>query len=51
MKVWDSYGRDGRRIESPEGGGNRPGRPTESSKLDLWELSGTEPSTKEHTLS
>jgi hypothetical protein len=43
-----SYGSVGR-TEGPEGHGNPTGRPTESTNLDVWELSETEPLTKEHT--
>jgi hypothetical protein len=49
MEVRDSYGRVGGRIEGPEGDRNSTGRPTKSTHLDPWELSDTEPPTKEHT--
>jgi hypothetical protein len=44
-----SYGRVGRRIEGPEGDKNSTGRRRDSTNLDPWELSETEPPTKEHT--
>jgi len=39
-----------RRIEGPEGNRNSVGKLTESNNLDPWELSETEPPTKEHTM-
>jgi hypothetical protein len=45
----DPYGRVRRRTERTEGGGNPIGRLAVSSNLALWELSETEPPTKEHT--
>jgi hypothetical protein len=45
MEIRDSYGR----AEDPERDKNSMGRPTESTNLDPWELSETEPPTKEHT--
>jgi hypothetical protein len=47
--TWHSYGRVWKRIEGPEGDRNSTGKPTESTNLDTWELSETEPQTKEHT--
>jgi hypothetical protein len=49
MEVEDSHGRTGGQIEGTEWGGNFTGRPTVSTNLDPWELSETEPSTKECT--
>jgi hypothetical protein len=49
-EVRDSFGRVERRIEVLEGDKNSIGRPTESTNLDPWGLSETEPPTKEHTL-
>ena len=49
MGIGDSYG-VGRRIAGPEGDENSTGRPIESTNLDPWKLSETEPPTKEHTL-
>jgi hypothetical protein len=43
--LWKS----GRRIEGPKVPGNLTGEPTESTNLDPWELSETQPPTKEHT--
>jgi hypothetical protein len=48
-EVRDHYGRVRGRIEGAEGDGNHIGRPTMSTKLDLWELPETETSNKEHT--
>jgi hypothetical protein len=39
VKVADFYGRIGRRIEGPKQDVRPTGRPTESTTLDLWELS------------
>jgi hypothetical protein len=47
-KVWNLYGRIGRRIEGSE----RDGNPTTGPRvtiLDLWELSETQSPTKKHT--
>ena len=49
MQLRDFYGRFRERIDSPEGDRNSTGRPTESTNLDPWGLSETEPPTKEHT--
>jgi hypothetical protein len=40
----------GGRVEGPEGIGTPQEDPTESTNLDPWGLSETEPPTKEHTL-
>jgi hypothetical protein len=52
-KLWteagNTYGRVRERTERTERNSNPIGRPTVSPNLDLWELSETEPSTKEHT--
>jgi hypothetical protein len=45
----ESYGRVEGRIEGPEGDRYSSGRPTESTNLDLWEFSETEPPNREHT--
>jgi len=37
------------KIEGPERDGNPTGRPKESTNLDPWEVSESEPPTKEHT--
>ena len=42
-----SYEKVGGRIKDPEGNRNSTGRPTESTNLDPWGLSETEPPTKE----
>ena len=47
-EVGNPNGRVRGRIEGAEGDGNPIGRPTVSTNLDLWELSETEPPTKEH---
>ena len=44
----NSYWRVRERIEDPEGERNSTRRPTESTTLDPWQLSETEPPTKEH---
>ena len=49
-KVGDPYGRVGERIEGPVAYRNHTGRPTEPTNLDAWEISETEPPTKEHSL-
>jgi hypothetical protein len=49
MKLRDSYGRDGGKIDSLEGVRNSTGRPTESTNLNPYRLSETDPSTKAHT--
>ena len=41
--------RAGRRIAGPKGDGNSTGRPTQSTNLEPWGLSETEPPTKENT--
>jgi hypothetical protein len=43
------YGRVGGRVEGPGGDRDSTGRSTESTNLGPWELSETEPPTKEHT--
>jgi hypothetical protein len=48
-EIRDACGRAGGRTEGPEGKGNPVRKPTESTKLDPWELSETEPLSKEHT--
>jgi hypothetical protein len=45
-ELGDSYERVGRRVKSPEGDRNSTGRPTESTILDPWVLSETEPPAK-----
>jgi len=50
-EIRDSYGRVGGRVKSPEEGRDSTGRPTDSTNLDPWELSETEPPIKEHTQS
>ena len=49
MEVRLSYGRVRGWIGGPEGDRNPTGGQTESTNLDLWELSETETPTKEHT--
>ena len=49
MQVRDTYGRVEGKIKGPEVDGNPTERPTESTNLDPWELSESEPPTKEHT--
>jgi len=36
MELSDTYGRIGGRIGGPKGDRNSTGRPTESTKLELW---------------
>jgi hypothetical protein len=48
MKIEASYGRVGGKFEVHEGDENPSGGLKVSSNLDLWELSTTESSTKEH---
>jgi hypothetical protein len=48
-ELGDSNGRDGGRIEDSRRDRNSTGRATESTTLDPWGLSETEPPTKEHT--
>jgi hypothetical protein len=50
MELGDSYGRIGRRVAGPKGDRNSTGRPTESTNLDPWGLSESEPPNKEHRL-
>jgi hypothetical protein len=47
MVLWDSSRRTGGRIAGPEVDRNSTRRSTESTKLDPWELSETEPPTKD----
>ena len=49
MELGNSYGRIEERTVGPESDRNSTGRPTESTNLDPWRLSETEPTTKEHT--
>ncbi|EDL74972.1 rCG58917, isoform CRA_a [Rattus norvegicus] len=49
MEVGHTCEKFGKRIEGPEGDRNSTGRPTDSTKLDCWEISETEPPTKELT--
>ena len=46
MELGESYGRVGGRIEGPEEDRDSIGRPRESTNVDPWELTETEPSTK-----
>jgi hypothetical protein len=39
MELGDAYGKIGGRIEGPKGDKNSTERPTDSTNLDLWELS------------
>ena len=48
MELGNSYGRIEERTVGPERDRNSTGRPTESTNLDPWRLSETEPTTKEH---
>jgi hypothetical protein len=45
----NSYGRGEGMIEGPEEDRNSTGKPTESSNLDTWGFSVTQPLAKEHT--
>jgi len=49
MELRDTCERFGGRIEGPEGERNCIRRRTESTNLNPWEVSETEPPTKEHT--
>lgn len=49
MEIGNCYGRVGRKIEGPEEDRYSTERPTDSTNLDHWVLSETEPPTKEHT--
>jgi hypothetical protein len=49
MELRNSYGIFGGRIESPEGDRKSTGRPTESTNLNSWGISETQPTTKELT--
>jgi len=49
MELGDFYRRAGRRIEGPQSGKKFHWKPKESTNLDLWALSESEPPTKEHT--
>jgi hypothetical protein len=51
MEVRDFYGRLGGKIECPEREGNPTEGTMESTNLDFWKLSETEPLTIEHTQS
>ena len=48
MKLEDSYGRVGGRIEGPKGDRNSTGKSTESTNLDLWGPSEPEAPTWDH---
>jgi hypothetical protein len=48
MELWDSYRRVEGRIEGPIVDRNSKGRPTESTNLDPYGLSGAKLQTKEH---
>ena len=45
----DSYRSVRGKIEGNEGNENTTGKPTQSTNLDLWEFSETEPPTKEYS--
>ena len=47
MNIGDSYGRVSGRVEGPEDDRNSTAKPIESNNLDSWQLSETEPPTKE----
>jgi hypothetical protein len=49
MEVGDIYGGVRERTEDPVIDENSTGRPIESTNQDSWELSKSEPPTKEHT--
>jgi hypothetical protein len=49
MEAGDTYGSFRGRIESPEVDGYPARRPAESTNLDTWDLSESEPPIKEHT--
>jgi hypothetical protein len=49
MELGHSYGRIRGRISGPKGDRNSTGRPTESTNLDLWQISQSESPAEEHT--